>query len=192
MQTRYENEYHSETCSTQQESSEDQVQQDLNTERVYDVIDTPAVVHNTTTTNREEASTEQNTHMATELHQMSKNDPPGQRDIESHIDRQNQTRLDDRNQEDPTNTHIYHILEQQCEEHVELKDYKLEAAYEDPVTHIYHILEQQSEEHVELKDHKSEAAYEDPVTHIYYILEQRSEEHVELKPPVEYQDPVTK
>ena len=140
MQTRYENEYHSETGSTQQERSEDQVQQDLNTERVYDVIDTPAVVHNTTTTAREEASTE------------------------SHSDRQNQTRLDDRNQEDPTNTHIYHILEQQSEEHVELKDHNPEAAYEDPVTHIYHILEQQSEDHVELKDDKPAVAYEDPVT----------------------------
>ena len=194
MQTRYENEYHSETGSTQQERSEDQVQQDLNTERVYDVIDTPAVVHNTTTTDREEASTEQHTYTATELHQMSKNDPPGHRDVESHSDRQNQTRLDDRNQEDPTNTHIYHILEQQSEEHVELKDHKPEAAYEDPVTHIYHILEQQNEEHVELKDHKPEAAYEDPVTHIYHILEQQSEDHVELKddkPAVAYENPVT-
>ena len=169
MQTRYENEYHSETGSTQQERSEDQVQQDLNTERVYDVIDTPAVVHNTTTTAREEASTE------------------------SHIDRQNQTRLD-RNQEDPTNTHIYHILEQQSEEHVKLKDHKQQAPYEDPVTHIYHILEQQNEEHVELKDHKPAVEYEDPVTHIYHILEQQSEDHVELKddkPAVAYEDPVT-
>ena len=166
MQTRYENEYHSEAGSTQQGSSEDQVQQDLNTERVYDVIDIPAVVYNTTTTDREEASTEQSTHTATEVHQMSKNDPPGQRDVESHSDRQNQTRLDDRNQEDPTNIHIYHILEQQSEEHVELKDQKPEAAYEDPVTHIYHILEQQSEEHIELKDHKPAAAYEDPVTNM--------------------------
>ena len=163
MQTRYENEYYSETGSTQQESSEDQVQQDLNTERVYDVIDTPAVVHNTTTTAGEEASTKQNTYMATELHQMSKNDPPGHRDVESHSDRQ---RLDDRNQEDPTNTHIYHILEQQSEEHVELKDHKPEAAYEDPVKHIYHILEQQSEDHVELKDDKPVVANEDPITNM--------------------------
>ena len=158
MQTRYENEYHSETGSTQQERSEDQVQQDLNTERVYDVIDTPAVVHNTTTTDGEEA--------ATELLQMSKNDPPGHRDAESHSDRQNQTRLDDRNQEDPTNTHIYHILEQQSEEHVELKDHKPAVEYEDPVTHIYHILEQQSEDHVELKDDKPVVANEDPVTNM--------------------------
>ena len=169
MQTRYENEYRSETGSTQQESSEDQVQQDLNAERVYDVIDTPFVVHNTTTTSREEVSTEQSTHSATELHQMSKNNPPSHRDmenVESHIDRQNQTRFDDRNQEDPTNIHIYHILEQQSEEHVELKDHKQEAEYEDPVTHIYHILEQQSEEHVELKDHKPAAEYEDSVTNM--------------------------
>ena len=166
MQTRYENEYHSETGSTQQESSEDQVQQDLNTERVYDVIDTPAVVHNTTTTDGEEASTEQHTYTATELHQMSKNDPPGHRDAESHSDRQNQTRLDDRNQEDPTNTHIYHILEQQSEEHVELKDHKPAVEYEDPVTHIYHILEQQNEEHVELKDDKPAVANDDPVTNM--------------------------
>ena len=169
MQTRYENEYHSETGSTQQERSEDQVQQDLNAERVYDVIDIPAAVHNTTTTNRQEASTEQHTYVATELHQMSKNDPPSHRDMEnmeSHSDRQNQTRLNNRNQDDPTNTHIYHILEQQSEEHVELKDHKQEAEYEDPVTHIYHILEQQSEEHVELKDHKPAAEYEDSVTNM--------------------------
>ena len=161
MQTRYENEYHSETgtCSTQQESSEDQ---DLNAERVYDVIDTPSMVHNTTTTDREEVFTEQHTCMATELHQMPPNDSPSHRDVESHSDRQNHTRFDDRNQEDPTNTHIYHILEQQ------------------------------SEEHVELKDHKQQAPYEDPVTHTYHILEQQSEEHAEYKPPVEYQDPVTK
>ena len=166
MQIRYENEYHSETGSTQQERSEDQVQQDLNTESVYDVIDTPFVVHNTTTTNREEASTEQNTYMATKLHQMYQIDPPGQRDVESHSDRENQTRLDDRNQEDPTNTHIYHILEQQSEEHVELKDHKPEATYEGPVTHIYHILEQQNEEHVELKDHKPAVEYDGPVTNM--------------------------
>ena len=141
MQTRYENEYHSETGSTQQERSEDQVQQDLNTESVYDVIDTPAVVHNTTTTDREEAFTEQHTCMATELHQMSQNDSSNHRGVESHSNRQNHTRLDDRNQEDPTNTHIYHTLEQQSEEHVELKDHKPAEAYEDPVTHIYHILE---------------------------------------------------
>ena len=197
MQTRYENEYHSETGSTQQGSSEDQMQQDLYMERVYDVINTPAVVYSTTTTNREEISTEQSTHSATELHQMSKNDPPSHRDVEnveSHSNRQNQTRLDDRNQDDLTNTHIYHILEHQSEEHVELKEHKQEAENEDPVTHIYHILEQQSEEHVELKDHKQEAEYEDPVTHIYHILEQQSEEHVELKdhkPAAEHEDSVT-
>ena len=87
------------------------MQQDLNTERVYDVIDTPAVVHNTTTTNRKEASTEQHTYTATEQQQMSQNDPPGHRNTDSSWDRQNQTRLDDNNQEDPTNIHIYHILE---------------------------------------------------------------------------------
>ena len=169
MQTSYENEYHSETGSTQQGSSEDQMQQDLNMERVYDVIDTPAVVYSTTTTNGEEKFTEQSTHSATELHQMSKNDPPSHRDmenVESHSDRQNQTRLNNRNQDDQTNTHIYHILEQQSEENVELKDHKQEAEYEDPVTHVYHILEQQSEEHVELKDHKPEAEYEDSVTNM--------------------------
>ena len=137
MEIKYKlNEYHNKMGNTQQESSEDQVQQDLDTERVYDVIDTPAVVHNTTTTNREEVSTEQHTHTATEQQQTSQNDPPSHRDTDSSWDRQNQTRLDDGSQEDPTNTHIYHILELQSEEHVELKDHKPAAAYEVPVTNM--------------------------------------------------------
>ena len=136
LQTRYKNEYYDETGSAQQENSEDQVQQDLNTERVYDVIDTPAMIHNTTTTNREEAATEQHTYTATEQQQMSQNNPPGHRKTDSSWDRQNQTRLDDDNQEDPTNIHIYHILEPQSEEHVELNDHKPAAAYEVPVTNM--------------------------------------------------------
>ena len=144
MQTRYKNEYHNEMGNTQQEDSEDQIQQDLNAERVhlYDVIpptDTPATVtvHNTTTTNMEEAPTEQYTYTHNKQQQMSKNDTPGHRDVESSSsDRQNQTTLDDGNQEDATNTHIYHILEQQSNEDIELKDHNPPAAYEIPVASV--------------------------------------------------------
>ena len=84
MQTKYRNEYHNEMGNTQQESSENQIQQDLTAERVhlYDVIpptDTPAMVHNTTTTNMEEVSTEQHTYTATKQQQMSQNDTSGHR-----------------------------------------------------------------------------------------------------------------
>ena len=53
-----------------------------------------------------------NTHTAIEQQQMSQNDPPSHRDTESNWNRQNQTRINDGSQEDPTDTHIYHILEQ--------------------------------------------------------------------------------
>ena len=53
--------------------------------------------------------------------------------MEGSSDRQNQTTLDDGNQEDTTNTHIYHILDQQGNEDIELKDHKPPAAYEVPV-----------------------------------------------------------
>ena len=132
MQTRYRNEYHNEIGNTQQEDSEHQIQQDLNAERVhlYDVIpptDTPTMVHNT---NMEEASTEQHTYTAIKQQQMSQNDTPDHRDMESNNARQNQTTLDEGDQENSTNIHVYHILEPQS---IELKDHKPPTAYEVPV-----------------------------------------------------------
>jgi hypothetical protein len=151
METRY----HNEPGNTQQESNEDQLQQDLNDERahLYDIIppvnnNTPAVVvHNTATTNMEEASTEQHTYTAPKQQQIqSKNEPPGpllpDRDVVGgSCDKgQSQTTLDGeakQDQEDPTNTHIYHVLEQQStKKEVELikDDHKPPpAAYEVPV-----------------------------------------------------------
>ena len=93
------------------------------------------MVHNTTTTNMEEASTEQHTYTATKQQQMSQNDTPSHRDTESSSDRQNQITLDETtSKEDTTSVHIYHILEQQSNEDIELKDHKPPAAYEVPVT----------------------------------------------------------
>ncbi len=152
METRYRNE----PGNTQQESNEDQLQQVLNDERahLYDIIppinhnDTPAlVVHNTATTNMEEASTEQHTYTAPKREQIrSKNEPPGpllpDRDVVGgSCDKGwSQTMVDSeakQDQEDLTNTHIYHILEQQStEKEVEprVKDHhKPPAAYEVPV-----------------------------------------------------------
>ena len=146
MQTRYRNEYRNGTGNTQGESNEDQTEQDMNSaERahLYDVIpltnETSAMVHNTTTTNTEDTRVKHDTNRAaTKQQQTSINEPPGHRDTESSNERQNQTTngdIDDGNQENPTNTHTYHFLEQQSNGAIELKDHHLEqpAAYEIPV-----------------------------------------------------------
>lgn len=153
MESRYRNEM----GNTQQESNEDQLQRDLNDEKahLYDIIPptnaTPAVAHNTATTNTEEASIEQHTYTATDRQQQiwSKNDPPpghppplGYRDAvggSSYEQGQSQTTtipLGDGNPDDSTNVHIYHVLEEPqstTKKEIEMKDHNPPAAYEVPV-----------------------------------------------------------
>ena len=155
METRY----HNEIGNTQQESNEDQLQQDLNDERAhfYDVIPptnaTPAVAHNTATTNTEEASTEQHTYTATDQQQQirAKNNPPpghppllGDRNAVGgssyeQLEGQSQTTttpLGDGNSEDSNNVHIYHVLEEPqstTKKEIKMKDHNPPAAYEVPV-----------------------------------------------------------